>query len=235
MALFGGAYYGGRLLHEKSVAKSVEQERDYRERIRNMVAPPIEVERLGENIFSRKQNLEQVLDSMQSDMQFVFGDNWKELFLYNRAPDRLNFVVGGAINGFGSIFHIAYWMWITKQGYADGSFHHISKINPYFGIDEVPSEKRAEVAIKACFVMEKNMQTSHPEYSDCFRFVRPLYDDTGKNPHYYPFANQLNWAYTLSRGVRTLSLWERLSDGTYLFNFGIPGTHEPLYQKLPVN
>lgn len=229
VALFGGMYYGGRLLYEKSVAKSHDDFRDYVRRIDEMITAPIEVERQGEDIFLRRINLEETLDSMSDDMQFVFGDNWKSLFFDFDPPCRLDFT--SYVMGFDSIFHIAYWLWITKRGYSHGTCHHITGINPYFPIAEIKDEFRAEIAIKACFIMERNMQRAHPKYINEFRIIKPLY--TYKDGRDCVNLQHLDWTYRHSKDVPRISLWRLCPDGSYLFNFGIG--HSADYQTVWVN
>ena len=224
VALFGGVYYGGKWLYKKGC----DIERENQNKIHEVCTPPYEVLKSANEFFSNTKDVMKAIETIMPDLQFIFGDKLKDVLESVKLRRYITRPRFNSVNGFGCTDNIIYQLWLTKQGYTEQPWR---PINPYFGIYRIPDEDRAKIAIKTCFVMERNMQRAHPEYAHCFRLVRPLYSNL--DPGHY-LRHQLSWAYTKS-GTPTEALWKVLPDGSYRFNFGITSDEHPDYETVWVN
>lgn len=130
------------------------------------------------------------LERMSSDMRYVFGENWAELF--ENCECYRNHYVGRTqldslkdcfgTDGFRSIWNIAYQMWLSNQGYVphgkkkynimqgfDGMEYSVSNSTGDSAVQEATREALSiqkecyEVNIRACKVIERNMCRNHPD------------------------------------------------------------------------
>lgn len=214
VALFGGAYYIGRYSLEKADKRSAEKERNFRNTLSGIITAPRSISESGEKLFSDIDTAIQTIDDeIRDDIRFIFGDEWKEIFKSFGRPAPLRMDI--YMDSFDNILNIAFRVWLSKRGYVNSTFRDCEKINPYFGIKGVPLSRRSEIAIKACYILEKNIQQTHPE--DVEHYTMFFHQPAG--------IDRIDWCYDYYGGEKKY-LWERKSNSV-TFDFGIPGSEHP--------
>lgn len=212
VALFGGAYYIGRYSYEKSELRSYDRWSQHARDIDKIITAPKSVTDLVKRLFSDRQTLQDTLLEMEDDLIFIFGDNWYQYFKDFPLDSELRM---NAVDGFGNILNIAYMLWLSRRGYYKGELQTIPQINPYFGIHGVPDSMRADVAIKTCYIIERNIRRFHPEDSHNFFLVNTGYSDN------------ICWEFELPGPSKHKSPWATSPDNIVTFDFGIPGNENP--------
>lgn len=95
IALFGGIYYGGKYLNEKSKLKSFdraqEERRTYREYIKNKYCVSYEYSQEIKSRILSGEYYEDICNEFENDFKFVLGCDWKEKLRI--PPKPLNYVV----------------------------------------------------------------------------------------------------------------------------------------------
>lgn len=214
VALFGGAYYIGRYSLEKADKRSAEKERNFRNTLSGIITAPRSISESGEKLFSDIDTAIQTIDDeIRDDIRFIFGDEWKEIFKSFGCPAPLRMDI--YMDSFDNILNIAFRVWLSKRGYVNSTFRDCEGINPYFGIKGVPLNRRAEIAIKTCYILERNIQRTHPENVEYYTMFF----------HKVAGTNSIDWCYDYYGGEKKY-LWKKESNSV-TFDFGIPFDDEP--------
>lgn len=121
------------------------------------------------------------------------------------------------MDGFDNILNIAFRVWLSKRGYVNSASSRCENINPYFGINGVPLNRRSEIAIKTCYVLEKNIQQQRPESIENYTFFC----------HKVAGLDRVDWTFDYLGGEKRY-LWKKENGSNLVtFDFGIPSDDEP--------
>lgn len=216
IALFGGIYYIVRYTIEKTDKEIAKREYNYRKIFRGVITAPISVSECGERLFSNIDTTIQTIDDeIRDDIEFIFGKEWRDIFKSFVAPAPLYMDI--YMDGFDNILNIAFRVWLSKRGYVNSASSRCENINPYFGINGVPLNRRSEIAIKTCYVLEKNIQQQRPESIDNYTFFC----------HKVAGLDRVDWNFDYLGGEKRY-LWKKENGSNLVtFDFGIPSDNEP--------
>ena len=192
-ALFGGAYLAGRSIRDAALDSAIEaRNKRYREIVNNLTDDKLEYQMRGEMDWKRRYGAPPLSDVMEKrwkmlreipnqDLTYVFGENWEAMFTKERVF--LPYSTGGITDAFGSIWEIAFNLWLSQKNLI--SSRHTSYYNTRFIIYGLPEEmSKTQVSLRACKIIERNIQKTHPEYFMC---VNPIKDK----------EHQLTWNFWL--------------------------------------
>lgn len=215
VALFGGAYYIGRYSLEKAGKKDFERERNYRNILRGVITAPQKVSDMGRKIFSfNETTISAINEEIEDDIRFIFGSEWKRIFEFYDGPR--NLWMDPCTQGFSNILNIAYRVWLSSKGYYYEQ-GECNAVNPYFSIEGVPLEQRSDIAIKTCYIIERNIQRIRHENLDDYTFFC----------HKYAGSSIVSWNYDYWGGEKRY-LWKKENGSDLVtFDFGIPSDDEP--------
>lgn len=179
-ALFGGAFLAGRSIRDSAMVSAAEARRKrYREIVDKLEDQILENQMRGKldwkkphNSYSYEQAQKARWDMLREipnrDLVYVFGENWEEIFKKERVF--LPYSTGGVTDAFGSIWEIALNLWLSGKHIICS--RHSAYYNTRFIINGLPEEMdKTQVALKACKVIERNIQKKYPEYFMC---VNPI-------------------------------------------------------------
>lgn len=192
-ALFGGAYLAGRSIRDAALDSAIEaRNKRYREIVNNLTDDKLEYQMRGEMDWKRRYGAPPLSDVMEKrwkmlreipneDLVYVFGANWEAIFTKERVY--LPYASSGIYEAFGSIWEVAFNMWLSSKNLI--SSRHTSYYHTRFVIRGLPEEiDKTQVALKACKIIERNIQKKHPEYFMC---INPVKDK----------ENTLTWSFWL--------------------------------------
>lgn len=157
-ALFGGAYWGGKLLEERSrISQGKARQKIYEGVTDKIVRLPAGDYKPPET----RGEFWVMCESISDDLHYIFGDNWRT---------RLNFPL---IPYYGSICNrindrqmfthptqIAYHVWLSKKGYYGSAF--LGGYN-YKAFGDTNSPENQELVLRTLKTIEKNLQIAHPD------------------------------------------------------------------------
>lgn len=182
VAFFGVIYLVGRCAWEKSLDRAIEaREKRYREIINKLTDNELESQmRSKMNCkkpyysspayeISKKVRWDMLREIPNEDLIYVFGANWEAIFTKERVY--LPYASSGIYEAFGSIWEVAFNIWLSSKNLI--SSRHTSYYHTRFVIRGLPEEMdKTQVALKACKIIERNIQKKHPEYFMCINPVK---------------------------------------------------------------
>lgn len=152
-ALFGGIFYYGEISSEKAINRAREQEhRERMERHKNVSLTEEEQSELSNALFYNEdaEVRKVLLESISDELEEVYGDNWRDNY-YPLGGHKWH--DSGVREPWGVAFHI-----LASKKYKLPMFLS-SSYELGFGL----SDSRRQEAIRACKVIERNMQKRYPE------------------------------------------------------------------------
>lgn len=192
-ALFGGAFLAGRSIRNAALDSLIEaRNKRYREIVDELTKGTLEGQmrdkmewkrRYGCPTYDEVQKVrwDMLREIPNEDLVYVFGANWEAIFTKERVY--LPYASSGIYEAFGSIWEVAFNMWLSSKHLI--SSRHTSYYHTRFVIRGLPEEiDKTQVALKACEIIERNIQKKHPEYFMC---INPVKDK----------ENTLTWSFWL--------------------------------------
>ncbi len=152
IALFGGAYFAGKYVHEKGKEKQYEIEQSKREAARlrlqsRFVATP-ERARLAEEYVFSGLNYDKICEEFQEDFRYIFGANWRKILQIPPIPiTKSKYMVND------SVYHVT---WVKSLVLASHG-----KIEDKFiwGYEIMNNEPTKELAYKFLQCMQKRLNS----------------------------------------------------------------------------
>lgn len=180
-ALFGGAFLAGRSIRNAALDSLIEaRNKRYREIVDELTKGTLEGQmrdkmewkrRYGCPTYDEVQKVrwDMLREIPNEDLVYVFGANWEAIFTKERVY--LPYASSGIYEAFGSIWEVAFNMWLSSKNLI--SSRHTSYYHTRFVIRGLPEEMdKTQVALKACKIIERNIQKKHPEYFMCINPVK---------------------------------------------------------------
>lgn len=180
-ALFGGAFLAGRSIRNAALDSLIEaRNKRYREIVDELTKGTLEGQmrdkmewkrRYGCPTYDEVQKVrwDMLREIPNEDLVYVFGANWEAIFTKERVY--LPYASSGIYEAFGSIWEVAFNMWLSSKNLI--SSRHTSYYHIRFVIRGLPEEMdKTQVALKACKIIERNIQKKHPEYFMCINPVK---------------------------------------------------------------
>ena len=157
--LFGGLYYTGKILNERAENKLYEKRRnDYKSIADQIICP------LGYDEYKAPRTREAfwiMAESISEDLKYVFGENWRAEVNF---PLILNYdLVCTEQESRGMFTHplqVVYEIWLSKKGkisWLRSRRFHLA------GFVYANNEETRGIVLRACEIIEKNLQEAHPE------------------------------------------------------------------------
>lgn len=150
-ALFGGIFYFGEISSEKAIQKAYDKEReerrDYHESISLTTDEDIALRRMFLDGDCEAQK--EMLDVVSDELKEIYGENWMD-----------NYVLGTS-RFWAEVrdpWGIAYHIWVSKTHVKLPHFHS-SSYDLSHGLGPI----RGAYVLKACEIIERNMQKVYPE------------------------------------------------------------------------
>lgn len=180
-ALFGGAFLAGRSIRNAALDSLIEARwKEYRRIVDELTKGTLEGQmrdkmewkrRYGCPTYDEVQKVrwDMLREIPNEDLVYVFGANWEAIFTKERVY--LPYASSGIYEAFGSIWEVAFNMWLSSKNLI--SSRHTSYYHIRFVIRGLPEEMdKTQVALKACKIIERNIQKKHPEYFMCINPVK---------------------------------------------------------------
>ena len=180
-ALFGGAFLAGRSIRNAALDSLIEaRNKRYREIVDELTKGTLEGQmrdkmewkrRYGCPTYDEVQKVrwDMLREIPNEDLVYVFGANWEAIFTKERVY--LPYASSGIYEAFGSIWEVAFNIWLSSKNLI--SSRHTSYYHTRFVIRGLPEEMdKTQVALKACKIIERNIQKKHPEYFMCINPVK---------------------------------------------------------------
>lgn len=157
IALFGGIYYGYKYFNEKNKAEECNERRQaYR-----IIDGKIKNWSFEYDLHpTTEEKARAMVELVSNELQEVFGDKWRNLYNAYRFNSRA-FERACGNDGFGNLWNLAFEILLSKHGYVP-YFRH-DKYGIKFIIDGLDDGLREQCNLRACKIIEKNMQKKHPE------------------------------------------------------------------------
>ncbi len=147
-ALFGGLYYGGKYISEKSKQKEFKNQQEVwghqADRLELLYAADYELEKQTKEYIMNIGNLDEICELLSSDLEYVLGENWRTnfyLFPYDFCKPRITIGVP----------NLSYWVYhllLSKKGKMN-SFRMTSGFDIYLS--------KEPWAVKFLQCIEKNL------------------------------------------------------------------------------
>ena len=157
IALFGGAYYGVKYLNEKETSRQCKKRDAEFWNIQNQIKLPF-----SEHRYDPPKTYEEfwiMADSISDDLKYIFGNEWRTEInfplIYNYSSICSECEYRGM---FSHWVQIVYEVWLAKKGF-------LRQLRSGFNIASihgVSNEQNRGFALRACEMIEKNLQAAHP-------------------------------------------------------------------------
>lgn len=202
LALFGGAYYSGKIGAEKRRKRFAEMEREskdksYNEITSNYFVLKQDVETKYMNALIDLKTRNQALESIETELRQVYGNNWSNFFQRFNLPDpNCNGQKTSSNKECDLILHRPgnpWWAALTiliakNEGkvldcFADMTAHPFGKLEFVYNMNSSPEER--EFPIKVMEIVEQYIKVDHPDY--CI-----LVDQEQKNGYIHIFTS---WSF----------------------------------------
>lgn len=160
IALFGGAYYGGKLLDERN--------RKREGKVRQAIYDEIEAKTrypMGKIIPPKTwEEFWIMCESISDDLKFIFGKEWRTMLNYTFIPNKdvSSYCIGHYDRDlFVHPMQIAYEVWVSNKGYISRRKYNYSVIatDP----NKTTNDEDKSIALRSCQMIEKNVQFAHPD------------------------------------------------------------------------
>lgn len=167
LALFGGAYYGGRFFFERASSRAFDTWNERSVALDNKIKASIQKTIRVEELLTNRRSRMSVLYSIFPELTEIYGDEWMELFYKAEAKD----IEMGYMR---TPMCIAFNILLSKEGYTPNYGWRNCRL---WGDDDVRSK-----TIKAYWIIEKNIRKMH---GDEFEIVFVPDIETYKPLKYY--------------------------------------------------
>lgn len=154
IALFGGLYYGTKILREKSALKASDARCKRTSEVLNTLCCDTFVECSVMNSLMKSDSRITVLNTIADELKYVFGDNW---ISHYKPKTELSFDYISTSKRFenGNPWWVAINILLAKQG----------KISRLMGMYSIKgSDESVDIQKKTLEIMEKCIQKYHPNY-----------------------------------------------------------------------
>lgn len=158
--LFGGLYYAGRILNEKAEKKLYEKRRYDYQLIDDQIKYPIG----NSSEYEPPKNRDEfwiMAESISGDLKYIFGDRWRTEINYPLISNYPAICMEYESRGiFTHPLQVVYEVWLSKKGklsiLRQRRFH-------LAGFVYANNEETRGIVLRACEIIEKNLQEAHPE------------------------------------------------------------------------
>lgn len=160
VALFGGLFYGGKYLNEKEQKRCSQKREIEYYKIQKKIEMP-----LGSNDYPPPRTRDEFMamaNEISDDLIYIFGEDWKKkVFNYILITDYRG--VCTTYEPRDMFYHeaqIVYEVWLSRKGVLRRGRHNCFRVNINGYIN---NDKARGYALRACEVIEKNLQSAHPD------------------------------------------------------------------------
>lgn len=203
IALFGGLFYGGKMVQESSNNRAFDKHMDVVRDWDNLLGTNGFHSKAAMDIENKLQNPKEraeLLETIKDEMEFVFGDAWRyDLPPYKNSADTVSITE--------SPWGLIYRILLSKEGqlgFGDTTY------NFWWCFDEMLIKR----IIKACIIIERNIKQYYPELS--LLYMPNSY--FGGQPGSILRNGEIRWSYAIPEisMPRTRSLQHILKYGEYI-------------------
>jgi len=220
IALFGGLFYAGKYLSERNRVTGIQRRNADIDQIRGIIMC---------NSYNSNIKLEPpqttaerwtMAESIEEDLRFIFGKRWRQFLINSERFHNIGRPARRNESCFDNPWQIAYEVWVSSKGYIDAEVRLSIKYSIYalsFGIDAKPKQcgepwcpepmvdetEGRNIRLRACQVIERNLQTKHSELSKDLRLLQYNAPNDGSSQAY---DKTLVWAFDIL-GEYAVRIW----------------------------